>query len=358
MLASCFSPLSSTEDIEDTPSTVDAWQPTAHCHGNDRIPWTRRNEKQVAKRKLMITCAVSLIFMVGEVIGGYAAHSLAIMTDAAHLLTDFGSIMVSLCSLWLSSRPATKTMNFGWHRSEILGALLSVFSIWAVTGVLVFIAVQRILNDDYEINSYAMLITSGCAVGVNILMALILHQSSSNGHAHSHGLAPQHSPQGGQGNTSVRAAFIHVVGDLLQSVGVLVAAITIHFWPEFKIADPVCTFLFSFFVLGTTVTIFKDVCKILMEGVPRGVDFNIVRELLQSLRGVKATHNLHMWALTTTHSLLSVHLAVEEDANPQVVLMEATKLLESEFGFSSITIQVERFSEDMAICSRCQDLTD
>ena len=81
MLASCFSPLSSTEDIEDTPSTVDAWQPTAHCHGNDRIPWTRRNEKQVAKRKLMITCAVSLIFMVGEVIGKTVS-----LSESSHLL--------------------------------------------------------------------------------------------------------------------------------------------------------------------------------------------------------------------------------------------------------------------------------
>ncbi|CAB1335562.1 unnamed protein product [Coregonus sp. 'balchen'] len=332
---------SSTAETGDRPAAADGWQPvtaTGHCHENNRVSWTESREKQLAKRKLIIASVVSLVFMVGEVVGGYAAHSLAIMTDAAHLLTDFGSIMVSLFSLWVSSRPPTKAMNFGWHRS----------------GVLVFIAIQRILNDDYEIHSQIMLITSGCAVGVNVLMALILHQSSHGpsyhrphddtvnlSHGHSHGLP------GGHGNTSVRAAFIHVVGDLLQSLG-----------PEYKIADPICTFMFSVFVLGTTVTILKDIFRILMEGVPKGIDFNTVREMLLSLRGVKATHNLHMWALTLSQSQLSVHVAIEEDASPQLVLMEATKLLQSEFGFSSITIQVEQYSVEMVYCMQCQDPTD
>uniref|UniRef100_A0A3P8YSY1 Probable proton-coupled zinc antiporter SLC30A3 n=2 Tax=Esox lucius TaxID=8010 RepID=A0A3P8YSY1_ESOLU len=342
---------------------------TGHCHESDRVSWTESREKQHAKRKLIIALVVSLVFMVGEVIGGYAAHSLAIMTDAAHLFTDFGSIMASLFSLWLSCKPPTKSMNFGWHRSEILGACLSVLSIWAVTGVLVFMAIQRILNDNYEIHSRLMIITSLCAVGVNVLMAFILHQSShvhshspsyrqAHGqrvklsHGHSHGLP------GGHGNTSVKAAFIHVVGDLMQSLGVLLAATVIHFWPQYKIADPICTFMFSVFVLGTTVTILSDVFRILMEGVPKGIDFNAVRDMLLSLRGVKATHNLHIWALTMSQSQLSVHVAIDKDANPQLVLMESTKMLQSEFGFASLTIQVEQYSEEMVYCTRCQDPTD
>ncbi|CAJ0951135.1 unnamed protein product [Ranitomeya imitator] len=103
---------------------------------------------------------------------GYIAHSLAIMTDAAHLLTDFASMMISLFALWMSSRPATKTMNFGWHRAEILGALLSVLSIWVVTGVLVYLAVERTISGNFEIEGEAMLITSGCAVAVNIMYQL------------------------------------------------------------------------------------------------------------------------------------------------------------------------------------------
>ncbi|KAG8543325.1 hypothetical protein GDO81_024929 [Engystomops pustulosus] len=107
--------------------------------------------------------------MIGEVAGGYIAHSLAIMTDAAHLLTDLGSMCVSLFSLWISGRPPTKDMTFGWHRSEILGALASIFSIWIVTGILLYLATARIINNDYDIDGHVMLITSGCAVVVNIM---------------------------------------------------------------------------------------------------------------------------------------------------------------------------------------------
>ncbi|KAL2082335.1 hypothetical protein ACEWY4_022153 [Coilia grayii] len=343
----------------------------AHCHGH-KASAGESGEKMLAQKKLYIASIVCLVFMIGEVIGGYLAHSLAIMTDAAHLLTDFGSMMVSLFSLWVSSRPPTKTMNFGWHRSEILGALVSVLSIWIVTAVLVYLAIDRIVRNDYEIESHVMLLTSGCAVIVNIIMAYILHHSttfhahgagyhkidengvamSPVGHGHSHGLL------GGHGNTSVRAAFIHVLGDLLQSVGVMVAAIIIYFRPEYKVADPICTFLFSVFVLATTITIMRDVFRILMEGAPKGIEFNSVKEVLLSLKSVKAMHSLHLWALTLGQTLLSVHIAIEENADPQMVLKEATELLQTKFGFSSTTIQVEPYCDDMVHCTQCQDPMD
>ncbi|XP_063080230.1 proton-coupled zinc antiporter SLC30A2-like [Engraulis encrasicolus] len=335
-----------------------------HCH-QDTTTWAEDREKQLAKRKLIVTSVVCLVFMIGEVIGGYAAHSLAIMTDAAHLLTDFTSILVSLFSLCISSRPPSKAMTFGWHRSEILGALLSALSIWAVTAVLVFIAIQRILNDDYEIHTGIMIITSGCAVGVNILMALILHQSgSSHGHSHS-GLSHGHShgscssqATGNHGNASVRAAFIHVLGDLLQSLGVFLAALIINCWPEYKIADPICTFLFSVFVLATTITILRDIVSILMEGAPKGYDFDSVKDALLTVSSVQAVHDLHIWALTPSHRLLSVHLAIEDVANAQQVLMESTEMLQSKHGFRRVTIQIELHSTAMAFCSQCLEPMD
>ncbi|KAG7219128.1 hypothetical protein INR49_019336 [Caranx melampygus] len=309
----------------------------AHCHGARALVCEESADKMLAKKKLYIASAVCLVFMIGEVI-------------------DFGSMMVSLFSLWISSRPPTKTMNFGWHRSEILGAFISVMSIWIVTGALVYLAIERIVRNDYEIEGHVMLVTSGCAVIVNIIMAYILHHSTTF-HAHgsgyhhidedgqspvAHGHA--HTLLGGHGNTSVRAAFIHVMGDLLQSVGVLVAAIVIYFRPEYKVADPICTFLFSVFVLCTTVTILRDVFRILMEGSPKGIEFNSVKEVLLSVKAVKSMHSLHLWALT-----------LEEGTDPQSVLQEATDLLHTKFGFYSITIQVELYSEDMSHCSHCQD---
>uniref|UniRef100_A0A8C3FZW3 Probable proton-coupled zinc antiporter SLC30A3 n=1 Tax=Chrysemys picta bellii TaxID=8478 RepID=A0A8C3FZW3_CHRPI len=236
-----------------------------HCHRSPPTPSQSRAELQ-ACRKLGVACAICFVFMIGEVVGGYLAHSLAIMTDAAHLLADVGSMSVSLFSLWVSARPPTKTMTFGWHRSETLGALASVLSIWVVTGVLVYLASARIISNDYEIDARAMLVTSACAVGINVIMAYILHQSVT-GHGHARGYEKmEESP----GCCAVRAAFVHVVGDLLQSLGVLTAATIIYVEPRYKIADPVSTFLFSVFVLGSTVTILRDVFRVLMEGVCTG----------------------------------------------------------------------------------------
>uniref|UniRef100_A0A3Q1D9K6 Probable proton-coupled zinc antiporter SLC30A3 n=1 Tax=Amphiprion ocellaris TaxID=80972 RepID=A0A3Q1D9K6_AMPOC len=336
---------SGSEFSEETSSVDGSWESDWFCQ--ETTGMSESQTRRSARKKLYVACAVSLVFMTGELIGGYAAHSLAIMTDAAHLLTDFGSIVVSIFSLWISSRPQTQNMTFGWHRAEILGMLLSIVSIWAVTVVLVLSAVQRITDGDYDIDSQIMLVTSGCAVGVNVLMVLILHQSGAS-HGHSHGFPTVRTHQDkqhhghGHGNASVKAAFIHVVGDLLQSVGVLLAATIIHFWPEYKVADPICTFLFSVLVVATTFPVTKDVFRILMEGVPQDLSFSAVKDLLLSVRGVAAVHGLHMWSINMSQSLLSVHVAAEEDSDSQMILRKATKLLRSEFGFSSITIQVER----------------
>ncbi|XP_037342506.2 proton-coupled zinc antiporter SLC30A2-like [Pungitius pungitius] len=337
---------SASESSEEASSADGLWRPGRLCQETGSVSPAERDHRRLARRKLVVAAAVSLVFMAGEVIGGYAAHSLAIMTDAAHLLTDFGSIVISIFSLWISSRPQTHNMTFGWHRAEVVGMLLSVLSIWTVTAVLLTSATQRLSDGDYDIDARIMLITSGCAVGVNVLMVLILHQSGAS-HGHSHALPTAHHkrrPVSGahrdHGNASVKAAFIHVVGDLVQSVGVLLAATIIHFWPEYKVADPICTFLFSLLVLGTTLPVTKDVFRILMEGAPPHVSFSAVKELLLSVRGVVSVHSLHMWSLNMTHSLLSVHMATE-DADTQMVLMKATKLLRSEFGFSTVTIQIE-----------------
>ncbi|XP_063810830.1 proton-coupled zinc antiporter SLC30A2 [Pseudophryne corroboree] len=335
-------------------------QGNQHCHSHRAHEDLHSTEKEHARRKLYVASAVCLLFMIGEVIGGYFAHSLAIMTDAAHLLTDFASMMISLFALWMSTRPATKTMNFGWHRAEILGALLSVLSIWVVTGVLVYLAVERIISGNYEIEGEAMLITSACAVAVNIIMGVTLHQT---GHGHSHGSGESHShshshDHGELQNPSVRAAFIHVIGDLLQSLGVLVAAYVIYFKPEYKMIDPICTFLFSVLVLGTTLTILRDVLLVLMEGTPKGVNFNMVKDTLLSINGVKALHSLHIWALTVSQPVLSVHIAINENANAQMVLKEASSQLQSKFNFHTTTIQIENYSEDMVDCQECQDPTD
>ncbi|XP_024920850.1 zinc transporter 8 [Cynoglossus semilaevis] len=419
-----------------------------HCHDNSHAQADREQEKKIARKRLCVVSVVCVVFMVGEILGGYFAGSLAVMTDAAHLLVDFTSFIISLLSLWLSSRPATHKLSYGWHRAEILGALLSIFTIWLVTGVLVYLAVERIISDDYTIDGTIMLITSGCAVLVNIIMAFTLHQSG-HGHSHggsSHGHSHGHSSKGqneainnhldaehnagnhgrtthqanasvraafvhvvgdllqslsvvvsaiiiffkpeykiadpictflfsilvlcttftimrdivivlmeGEANASVRAAFVHVVGDLLQSLSVVVSAIIIFFKPEYKIADPICTFLFSILVLCTTFTIMRDIVIVLMEGAPAGVSYGEVREGLLAVKGVTAVHNLHIWALTMNQAVMTAHVAIDESADAQTVLSEMTQTCYSTFNFHSVTIQMERQADLKPGCTLCED---
>ncbi|NXQ84279.1 ZNT8 protein, partial [Nyctibius grandis] len=151
---------------------------------------------------------------------------------------------------------------------EILGALMSMIIVWMVTGVLTYLASMRLLHPDYDIDTTVMLITSACAVLANTLLSLILHQT---GHGHSHGAqAREHMSASPEkpvlSNASLRAALVHTVGDLFQSISVLISALIIFFKPEYKIADPICTFVFSIFVLATTITILKDILIVLMEG--------------------------------------------------------------------------------------------
>ncbi|XP_014785479.1 proton-coupled zinc antiporter SLC30A2 isoform X1 [Octopus bimaculoides] len=347
-----------------------------HCH---RISISKTNTAKTRKTLIIASC-LCLFFMIIEIIGGYLADSLAIMTDAAHLLTDFVSFIISLLSVYLASRPATKKYSFGWHRAEILGALVSVLFIWVVTAILIYLAILRVINEDYEINATIMIITSAAGIFINVLIALVLHKHS---HGHSHGLNHHHNDEENRllvetksygssndmsleedlnkkkhKNINVKAAFIHVIGDLLQSVGVLIAAYIIYFKPEYKIADPICTFIFSVFVFISTVTILRDIINVLMEGVPRSLKFSQVKELLNNVSGVKAIHNLRMWCLTTNKIALSVHLAVDQYSDPLKIMREATNILTNRFGPMEVTIQVEEYEENMNECAQCQDPKD
>ncbi|XP_011837013.1 PREDICTED: zinc transporter 2 isoform X2 [Mandrillus leucophaeus] len=278
-----------------------AAQSNHYCHAQKGPDSHCDPKKGQARRQLYVASAICLFFMIGEVV-------------------------------------------------EILGALVSVLSIWVVTGVLVYLAVERLISGDYEIEGGTMLITSGCAVAVNIIMGLTLHQS---GHGHSHGTTNQQEE-----NPSVRAAFIHVIGDFLQSMGVLVAAYILYFKPEYKYVDPICTFFFSILVLGTTLTILRDVILVLMEGTPKGVDFTAVRDLLLSVEGVEALHSLHIWALTMAQPVLSVHIAIAQNTDAQAVLKTASSRLQGRFHFHTVTIQIEDYSEDMKDCQACQGPSD
>ncbi|XP_031624178.1 zinc transporter 2 isoform X2 [Contarinia nasturtii] len=329
---------------------VELTQIEKHCHtDNGRTEGIDVH----ARRKLFIASILCVLFMILEIIGGIYSNSLAIATDAAHLLTDFASFMISLFALWFAGRPSTRKMSFGWYRAEVLGAIVSVLMIWVITAILVYWAIVRCITREFEVNAPIMLITSAIAIIVNIIMGWQLHgthghshggMSSSDGHSNGHG----HSE-----NINVRAAFIHVLGDVLQSIGVFCAAIVIYFQPTWQLADPICTFIFSIIVLWTTITILKDAILVLMEATPTFLDYTDIMEIFMQVDGVVRVHNLRLWSLSINKNALSAHLAIDQNAEPEDVLKRANSAIQKKYEFFETTLQIERFQSEMDDCQQC-----
>ena len=146
--------------------------------------------------------------------------------------------------------------------------------------------------------------------------------------------------------TWIKAALIHVIGDFLSSLGVFIAALVIYFKPEWKIVDPICTFLFSVLVLCTTVNVLRNTMTVLMEGTPANVKFEVVEQIIMSVPGVVTLHNLRIWSLATTKTALSAHIVIAPKTNPHEVLKEASRRIRKKYDVFEMTIQVEEYQED------------
>ncbi|XP_041372016.1 zinc transporter 2-like [Gigantopelta aegis] len=377
-------------DEMDTPSVR-----PHHCHTGP--PATT---DMLARNQMITVVILCVTFMIGESIGGALSNSLALFTDVVHLGSDLISFIISLLAIYLSTKPASQKMSFGYHRAEVLGALFSVFLIWLVSGVLCYIAVERIIHEHYkDVKPNEMLITASLGVAFNVIMGIVLHsercclhatsrKSFGHGHSHTHShhrtvakneSSLQHSEyqrltvdhddnsdmyspppitEHRHKNINVRAAFIHVLGDIIQSLGVLVAALIIKLKPEekYRLADPICTFLFSLLVLITTFTVLRDSLRVMLEGVPKDLNYAVLRNALSSLRGVRSVHSLHIWSLTIDRNSVDVHLAIDDSVTSDAVLEEATELLQHDFKVFHTTVQVERYhAEVMDNCHQCQD---
>ncbi|KAM9817072.1 putative proton-coupled zinc antiporter SLC30A4 [Neosynchiropus ocellatus] len=337
-------------------------------------------QKKVMKR-LIIAAVLYTLFMIAEIVGGYVSSSLAIMTDAVHLLTDVIGILFSLLALWLSSRPPTKRFTFGLDRLEVVAVFFSVALIYILTAILVMEAVQRTISQDFEIDGDVMLITAAIGVAVNLIMGFLLNQdghlhshgghghSHSHGHGHGHGHGQDHGHSHGPGANSggqqqkqsasmiVRAAFIHALGDLVQSVGVLVAAYIVRFKPEYKMADPICTYIFSILVLFTTFRIIRDTFIIVLEGAPKHLDTQRIKEDLLNLDDVQSVEELNVWALTgeKTAALVHLQLTPSSDHNWEEVQAKARHLMLHTYKVSRCTVQVQTHRRrQLRSCANCQ----
>ncbi|XP_066052282.1 probable proton-coupled zinc antiporter SLC30A4 [Chamaea fasciata] len=336
-----------------------------------------RSKQRKVKKRLTLAALLYLLFMTGELIGGYVANSLAIMTDALHMLTDLSGIILTLLALWLSAKSPTKRFTFGFHRLEVLSAIISVLLVYILMAFLLYEAVQRTIHMDYEINGDIMLITAAVGVAVNLIMGFLLNQSGhlhSHSHSHPHSHVPQlnspstaqgsghgHSSHGhsshGHSSLAVRAAFVHALGDLVQSIGVLVAAYIIRFKPEYKIADPICTYVFSILVVFTTVRILCDTGVIILEGVPRHLNVDRIKEDLMKIEDVYSIEDLNVWSLTAGKTTAIVHLQLVPGSSSkwEDVQSKARQLLLNTFGMYKCSVQLQSYKQEMSkTCANCQ----
>lgn len=219
-------------------------------------------------RKLIPITMFAFCFMVTEIVGGTLSGSLAILCDAAHQLSDVLGFVISIVAVHLAQQPRTDGKTFGKARYEVVGAIATVLIIWVLVGVLIYEAIRRIIHiDEIQIDGGIMLITSVIGILFNVVNLTILN-CCCNGSKEEREEGAKEEKE----NVNVRAAIIHLLGDLIQAIGVFVAAMLIYFRPEWKIADPITTFVFAVLVSMTTIPIFLDSMKILMELTPDNLD--------------------------------------------------------------------------------------
>ncbi len=312
------------------------------------------HDQNDAMKKLFYVSFVCLIFMCIEIIGGYLANSIAIMSDAAHLLSDLFGFVISIISITISKKVATNTMSFGFHRAEIIGALVSVTLIWGLTLWLLYEATVRMINP-VQVDSIIMIIIAVIGFLFNVVMGIVLswngighvhimhNHKHDDEHEHEHDDDDEHDHKKNK-NVNLRAALIHVIGDALQNIGILIAGIIIYFFPSYNIMDPLCTYIFSIIVGFTTISILKDCISVLMEGVPMETDLNSIEKDLKNINGVIDIHDLHVWCLSIGKISMSCHLSCK---NPQKTLVVAHKLLKKKYKISHTTIQVEDVKRDI-----------
>ncbi|CAF1798798.1 unnamed protein product [Brassica napus] len=334
-------------------------------------------ERTASMRKLCIAVVLCLLFMTVEVFGGIKANSLAILTDAAHLLSDVAAFAISLFSLWAAGWEATPRQTYGFFRIEILGALVSIQLIWLLTGILVYEAIIRLLTETSEVDGFLMFLVAAFGLLVNIVMAVLL--GHDHGHSHGHGHNHGHDHQSHDGvtvtthhhhghshdedkhhshgdvteqlldksekrkrNINVQGAYLHVLGDSIQSVGVMIGGAIIWYKPEWKIVDLICTLVFSVIVLGTTINMIRSILEVLMESTPREIDATKLEQGLLEMEEVVAVHELHIWAITVGKVLLACHVNITPEADADMVLNKVIDYIRREYNISHVTIQIER----------------
>ncbi|MFC1534698.1 cation diffusion facilitator family transporter [Thermodesulfobacteriota bacterium] len=280
--------------------------------------------RSMSYKRLWWALIINLVFLVVEVIGGVLTHSLALLADAGHMLTDVGALALALFMAHIARRPATPDRTFGLLRAEVLGAFINGATLVLIVGLIFWEAWQR-LGQVRVIDGPFMLLVATLGLLANIGSALIL-------------------AGGRKENVNIQGAFLHMVADALGSVGAIVAGAVIWATGWYPI-DSIASVVIGLLILWSSWKFLKQTMNILLEATPENIDFMKVKKSLEDMEHIDEVHDLHIWTITSGMPVLSAHIALSDCCSEtnhwQDCLENAQKLLKDRFGIMHTTLQVE-----------------
>ncbi|MBN2241970.1 MAG: cation transporter [Acidobacteria bacterium] len=275
---------------------------------------------QGGKKRLIQAISITGAWFIIEVAGGIYSNSLALIADAAHMLTDLGALSLSLFALWMSARPATHQKTYGYLRAEILAALANGIFLVLIGSYIFYEAFQR-FRVPPEIKSIPMLLVASTGLAANLVTARLLFRSRNE-------------------SLNLRGAYLHVLMDALGSVGAILAGFLI-WWRHWYGADAVVSVIVGTLVLYGSWKLVSESVDILLEATPRHLEISSILKDLGSVRGVASVHDLHVWSISTRMAAMSCHVVLKGNEDPGAVLSELSRLMRNKYGIGHTTIQIE-----------------
>jgi cobalt-zinc-cadmium efflux system protein len=272
--------------------------------------------------RLRFAIILTFLILILEFVGGILTNSLALLSDAGHIFGDIFALCLSWVALLISALPPNHRKTYGYHRAEVLAALGNGLTLFLICGFIFYEAFKRMSSPE-EVLSFQMLLIAGVGLGVNLIVASKLKAAS-------------------QQNLNIKSAFLHVMGDLWASLGVILGGIIMTF-TGFYIVDPIISFFVGGIIFRGAYRVSKEALDILLEGVPENVDLDEILFLLKKTDGVTDVHDLHIWTISSAHLALSAHLVVEDQSTHSTgrILSQIKEKLSTKCKITHVTIQFE-----------------
>lgn len=292
-----------------------------HGHGHERKSAASRAGVR-SLRRLALSLVLTASIMVAETIGGWASGSLALLSDAAHMLTDAGALALAVVAAYLASRPADDKRTFGFRRAEVLGAQINVGALVVISAWIGWEAIQRLRGPGRPIDLGLMAGVAAAGFLVNVVILWVLH---------------------GESGLNARSAFLHVLSDTISGLAVLAGAGIMALRPDLRWIDPALSLAISVLILLGALRLVVEITDILMESVPKHLDVVDVCRMIESANGVIAVHDLHIWSISSNLYALSAHLVVRAEFLGQndAILTKVKSGLRHQYGIDHTTLQIE-----------------